>query len=447
MRSLARRLGVRTARLLGAVALDVKPLRHREYRLFFIAFSTSILTSGGLLAVAIPYQIYVLTHSTLAVGTIGLVELAVLLTFAFLGGTLADAVDRRRMVLLTKAAMLGAAVLLAVNAALPTPQLWLVFALVAVLAAMDALQRPSMNALVPRLVDREEIPATSALTTFSMNVSLIAAPALAGLLIATSGITSIYVIAVAVYAMGLLALSLMRAVPPPDDAERPSLRRVVEGLQYARSRPELIGTYAVDIIAMLFGMPIALFPAFADRLGGGPSVLGLLYAAPAVGSLLMSLVSGWSRRIHRHGMAVILAAMGWGLAITAFGLAPNVPLALVFLALAGGGDALSGIFRSTIWNQTIPDSLRGRLASIELLSFSIGPTLGNFEAGAVAAAFGVEVSIVSGGVLCVAGCGVLGAVLKDFREYDDRTYRTAAQQPAADGPTPNADPRSDPATE
>jgi MFS family permease len=411
MRSLLRRLGGATVGFVRVVALDTRPLRHREYRLYFIAHSTSILTSGGLLAVAIPYQVYVLTHSTLAVGAIGLVELAVLLAFAFLGGTLADAVDRRLMVIVTKAAMLGTTILLAANAALGRPLLWPVFALVAVLAAMDALQRPSLNALVPRLVQPEEIPATSAL-------------------IAAAGVASTYLVAIAAYAIGLVALSLMRAVPPPDDAERPSLRRVMEGLRYARSRPELMGTYLVDIIAMLFGMPVALFPAFAERLGGGPSVLGLLYAAPAVGSLIFSLVSGWSPRVHRHGLAVIVAAMAWGLAIVGFGLAPSAAVALVFLGLAGAGDAMSGLFRSTIWNQTIPDSLRGRLASIELLSFSIGPTLGNFEAGAVAAAFGVEASIVSGGVLCVIGCGLLGAGLADFRRYDDRTFKRRPLQPA-----------------
>jgi MFS family permease len=194
-----------------------------------------------------------------------------------------------------------------------------------------------------------------------------------------------YVVDVATYGVGLACLYLMHAVPPPADAERPSVRRVLEGLRYARSRPELIGTYVVDIVAMFFGMPIALFPAIAVGLGGA-KVLGLMYAAPAVGAFLFSATSGWTSRVHRHGMGVIVAAVIWGVAIVAFGLVPGLVAAVVFLAIAGAADMMSGVFRSTIWNQTIPDSLRGRLASIEMLSYTSGPALGNFEAGVVASA-------------------------------------------------------------
>jgi MFS family permease len=176
---------------------------------------------------------------------------------------------------------------------------------------------------------------------------------------------------------------------------------------------------------MLFGMPMALFPAIAQGLGG-PKVLGLLYAAPAVGSFCFAATSGWTSRVHRHGMGVIVAATLWGFAIIGFGLVPGVVAALVFLALAGAADAMSGVFRSVIWNQTIPDSLRGRLASIELLSYSVGPTLGNFEAGVVASIFSVRVSVVSGGVLCVIGCVLCGLALPAFRQYDARKWRAAA---------------------
>src|SRR5581483_11276549 len=208
------------------------------------------------------------------------------------------------------------------------------------------------------------------------------------------------------------------------DAERPSLRRIVEGLRYARSRPELIGTYVVDIIAMFFGMPTALFPALAQSFGG-PSVLGLMFAAPAVGAFVFSATSGWTSRVHRHGMGVIVAAVLWGVAIIFFGLATNLVVALVFLGIAGAADMMSGVYRSTIWNQTIPDSLRGRLASIELLSYASGPTLGNFEAGVVASLFSIRVSIVSGGVLCVVGCVLAAAVLPAFRAYDSRAHQPA----------------------
>jgi MFS family permease len=182
---------------------------------------------------------------------------------------------------------------------------------------------------------------------------------------------------------------------------------------------------------MFFGMPMALFPAVAQTFGG-PKVLGLLYAAPAIGSFIFSATSGWTRRVHRHGMGVIFAATAWGLAIIGFGFAPSLLPAVLFLALAGGADMLSGVFRQVIWNQTIPDSLRGRLASIEMISYTSGPALGNFEAGAVASAFNVRISIVSGGVLCVIGCVVGAILLPRFRAYDARKHQMAPD-PAAGG--------------
>jgi MFS family permease len=225
----------------------------------------------------------------------------------------------------------------------------------------------------------------------------------------------------------------MRAVPPPPGAERPSLRGVVEGFRYAVGRPELVGTYGVDLIAMFFGVPVALFPAFAEEFGGA-EVLGLLYAAPALGALVATVTSGWTGRIHRHGMAVVWAAMGWGLAVTAFGFAPNLALALAALALAGGADMISGIFRGTIWNTTIPDHLRGRLAGIEQVSYSAGPLLGNLESGVVAAFAGVRASIVSGGILCVVGVGLAALALPAFRAYDARDHLTATPaEPARSG--------------
>jgi MFS family permease len=279
--------------------------------------------------------------------------------------------------------------------------------------------------MLPRLVDRDELPAAAAMGSLRGTLGMIAGPALAGVLVAVAGLPITYLVDVATFVVGLVCLALMRAVPPPIDAERPSIRRVLEGIRYARSRPELIGTYVVDIVAMLFGMPMALFPAIAQGLGG-PSVLGLLYAAPAVGSFLFATTSGWTRRVHRHGLGVMIAATLWGVAIIGFGVVPGLVAALVFLALAGAADAMSGVFRQVIWNQTIPDSLRGRLASIELLSYSVGPTLGNFEAGIVASLFSVRTSVVSGGVLCVIGCVLCAVALPTFRRYDARQWKAGA---------------------
>ena len=375
--------------------------------------------------VAVPYQIYQLSHSVLLVGILGLVELAALLAFAMLGGALADAADRRTLVLLSEVGLMVGSLLLAGNSLLSRPLLWPIFAIAALQGAFDALQRPSLDALLPRLVDRDELPAAGALGMLRSTVGMIAGPALAGVLVAVAGLPVTYLVDVGTFVVGLVCLALMRAVPPPVDAARPSLHRVLEGIRYARSRPELIGTYVVDIVAMLFGMPMALFPAIAQGLGG-PRVLGLLYAAPAIGSFVFAAASGWTHRVHRHGMGVIVAATMWGLAIIGFGLVPGLAAALVFLALAGAADAMSGVYRSVIWNQTIPDSLRGRMASIELLSYSTGPTLGNFEAGVVASLFSVRASVVSGGVLCVVGCVLCAIALPAFRRYDERTWRPAA---------------------
>jgi MFS family permease len=407
-------------RWLQLAVTDTRPLRrHRDFRLLWIGQGVSFFGSM-ITSVALPYQVYQLTRSSLAVGLLGLVEIVPILLLAFLGGALADAHDRRRMVQLTEFSLALMSGVLMVNALLPRSQLWLVYVIAAALPGLDSLQRPSLNALLPRLVDRDEILAAGALNSLRGTVGMIAGPALGGILIAIFGLPSTYGIDVATFAFSLVMLNRMRAVPPPPDAERPSLRRVVEGLRYARSRGELMGTYLIDMVAMFFGMPMALFPALAT-LYGGPKVLGMLYAAPAVGAFLATATSGWSRHVHRHGMAVILAAAIWGIAITLFGLATILPVALFFLALAGAADMISGIFRSAIWNQTIPDALRGRLASIELVSYSSGPTLGNVESGAVASLFSVRVSIVSGGILCVLGVALLSLALPVFRHYDQRT--------------------------
>lgn len=422
---------------LHLATIDITPLRrHRDFRLLFIGRLVSFFGSM-ISSVAVPYQVYQLTHNVVLVGSLGLVELAALFVFAMLGGALADASDRRTMVLLSEVALMACSLVLAGNALLLHPLIWLIFATAALWGALDALQRPSLDALLPRLVDRAELPAAAALGNIRGTLGMIAGPAVGGILVAVAGLPVTYLVDVATFAIGLVCLYLMRAAPPPVDAERPSLRRVVEGLRYARSRPELIGTYVVDIVAMFFGMPMALFPAIAQGLGG-PRVLGLLYAAPAAGAFFFSATSGWTSRVHRHGMGVIVAATLWGLAIVGFGVVPGLVASLVFLAIAGAADAMSGVFRQVIWNQTIPDSLRGRLASIELLSYSVGPTLGNFESGVVASVFSIRMSIVSGGVLCVAGCLACALFLPAFRNYDARNYHLAPD------PRPDAVKREEP---
>src|SRR3981081_593892 len=408
---------------LHLATVDFTPLRrHRDFRLLFIGRLVSFFGSM-ITVVAFPYQVYQLTHNLLLVGLLGVLEFVATLAFAMLGGALAAAAARRSMVLLTEAALMGCSLILAGNAALANPQVWVLFVIAVVWGVLDAIQRPSLDAMLPRLVARDELPAAAALNSLRSTLGQILGPALGGVLLAAIGLPLTYMVDVATFVVGLAALWRLRAVPPPVDAERPSIRRVVEGLRYARSRPELIGTYAVDMIAMFFGMPMALFPAIAQGLGG-PGVLGLLYAAPAVGSFLFSATSGWTKRVHRHGMGVIVAAVIWGAAIIGFGLAPGLIASLAFLAIAGAADMMSGLFRSVLCTQAIPDSLRGRLASIEMLSYTSGPALGNFEAGLVASVFSVRVSVVSGGILCVAGCLICALALPAFRNSHAPRYHS-----------------------
>lgn len=414
-------------RLLQHAAIDLSPLRHRDFRLLLTGQLVTFLGTQ-ITYVAVPYQVYQLTDSPLAVGLLGLAELGPVLLFALVGGAFADARDRRGMILRTEVAFLAASAMLLVNALQPAPSLIAIYVVAAIQAALFALQRPSLDALLPRLVERHEIPAAAALSGIRGSAGMLIGPAVGGLLLAAGGPAAAYAVDLLSFGVSLVVLAAMRTVPPPDVTGQVfSLARVREGVDYARSRPELIGTYAVDLVAMIFGMPSALFPFIAERFGG-PAVVGLMYAAPAAGAFVATATSGWVRHVHRHAMAVVWAAVGWGLAIAAFGFAESLPVALLLLALAGGSDAISGIFRMTIWNQTIPDNLRGRLASIEMLSYSTGPLLGNFEAGVAAALFGIRTSVVSGGVLCVIGSLLCAALLPGFRRYDARTWHPATQR-------------------
>jgi len=405
----------RTRRGLG---LDLSPLRtSRDYRLVFIGGSVSGFGTF-ITYVTIPFQVAAITEDPLAVGLLGVCELLPLLIMAFVGGALADYLDRRLLVRGGEFALAGLCAVLLVNALSDRPHLWLLYVVAAATAAIDGIQRPALEAMVPRLVRPEEIPATSALQTLGMQVAQLGGPALAGVLIATIDLAWVYAFDLATFAVSVTCLTLVKAVPPPPDADRPSISSVLAGLRYARSRPELLGTYLVDINAMFFGMPQALYPFLAIQLGG-PKVLGLLYAAPAVGSLLATVGSGWTGRVHRHGLMVLVAAALWGVGIVGVGLSHTLWLTLFCLAFAGAADMVSGLFRMIIWSQTIPDHLRGRLAGIEMLSYTTGPLLGQLRSGAMARTrLGVGGSIWVGGVLCIAGTIALAAALPRFLRYD-----------------------------
>jgi MFS family permease len=420
------------------LGLDLTPLRtSRDYRLVFTGGTISGFGSF-ITYVTIPFQVAAITGDPLMVGLLGACELVPLLVMAFVGGALADYLDRRLLVRGGEFALAALTAVLLVNALSDRPHLWLLYLVAALTASVDGLQRPALEAMVPRLVQPEEIPATMALSSLGMQLGQLGGPALAGLLISALDLAWVYAFDLLTFAVSLFCLTLVRAVPPPPSADRPSIRAVVTGIRYAKSRPELLGTYLVDINAMFFGMPQALYPFLATQLGG-PRVLGLLYAAPAVGSLVATVGSGWTGRVHRHGLMVLIAAALWGVGIVGVGLSETLWLTLACLAFAGAADMVSGIFRSIIWSQTIPDHLRGRLAGIEMLSYTTGPLLGQLRSGLMARTrLGVTGSIWLGGVLCIAGTVALAAALPRFLRYDgkdgialkkaaDEAWRTAAE--------------------
>ncbi|MGZ8743110.1 MAG: MFS transporter [Nocardioides sp.] len=416
---------------LRAMRLDTSPLKEsRDFRLLFIAGTVFYL--GGMVAyVAVPYQLYTETRSNFAVGALGIVELVPLIFFGLYGGALADHVDRKKMLIGTALAQVVLTGVLAVNAFSDDPQIWVIYVVGALAAAAGAMQRPSKEALEPRTVRHDQIPAASALSSFGTQVGVLVGPAVGGLLLAYVGVGWCFV----VDAVGLLVATglflTMRSYPHVGETTPPSLQGIREGIHYAVRRRDLLGTYLVDIMAMLMAMPVVLFPALAEDIFSHPELLGLLYTAETIGAMLATATSGWTSRVHHHGRAVVISAMLYGSAIAMMGLAPNLWVAAVALAFAGGADMVSGIFRSTIWNQTIPDSMRGRLAGIEMLSYSIGPLAGQSRAGLVADAWSVRGSITSGGVLCVVGVAATAAWLKDFWRYDTRTDEYAVAERAS----------------
>jgi MFS family permease len=416
-------LSERLARAARAIAVDAGLLRRRrELRLLIVGQSISDL--GSMITfVAIPVQTYQITGKSLYVGLLGVAEFVPMLTLALVGGALADTFDRRRLVMLAEVGALLVVAGLVANSLLAEPQLWVLYVAAALIAACTAIRRPPLDALMPRLVERDELKTASALQWAIHNVAQMAGPAIGGILISTAGGAVTYSADLVTFGVSLAALAAMRT-PPPPERQALGLHAIAEGLRYAKSRQELIGTYSVDIVAMFFGMPMALFPALAERYGGD-AVVGLLYAAPPAGAVLATVTSGWTRRVHRHGRAVVYAACGWGVAIALFGLADTLWVALLCLALAGAADAVSGVFRATIWNETIPDRLRGRLAGVEMISWSSGPMLGNAEAGIAAAVVGLRGSVVGGGVVCVVAAVALAAALPRFWRYDARHGATA----------------------
>jgi MFS family permease len=398
--------------------VDTRPLRRRDFRNLWLGQMVS--TIGAEIAViAVPYQVYTRTGSTALVGLLGLASLVPLLFVPLVGGAFADALDRRTVVLVTETGLAAVAVLFLVNALLPTPQVWALFVLQGLAVAVYSFGRPALASLAPRLVPDEELAAANSLSSVYGSLSSVAGPAVGGVVIATAGVPWTFGIDAATYAASLLVIWWLPKLPPLEDVDRPSFRSIVDGFRFLKGRQALIGIFAIDTNAMVFGMPSALFPAIAlHRLHGTASTVGYLYAAPYAGALFCSLLSGWCSHVRRMGLAITIMACLWGAAIAGFGLTTSLVPALALLAVAGGADFYSAVLRGTMLLRSTPDHLRGRMLGIEFMQVASAPNLGDLEAGVLASLTSLRFSIVSGGLACIAGCVVTALALPKFLNYD-----------------------------
>jgi MFS family permease len=412
--------------LFARMRVDTRPFRHRDFRNLWLG--QAISTVGGEIGVvAVPYQVYTLTHSTALVGLLGLASLVPLLVVPLIGGAIADALDRRTILLRTETGMALVSGLFLVNALLPHPQVWALFVLQSVAVAIFSLGRPAMSSLTPRLVPDDEIAAASALSSVYNSLAAVGGPAVGGILIAVAGVPWTYGIDLVTYAASFVVIWLLPRMPPIGSVDRPSVSSILDGFRFLKGRQALLGIFAVDTSAMVFGMPTALFPALAlHRFGGDASTVGYLYAAPYAGALLGSLFSGWTSQVRRQGLGVTIAACAWGAAIAAFGFMTALWPALAFLAVAGGADFFSAVLRSTMLIRATPAHLLGRLQGIEFAQVASAPSLGDVEAGVLASLTSLRFSVVSGGVLCVVGCIATALALPQFLRYDSRAAEPAA---------------------
>lgn len=393
-------------------------MKHRNFRLLFLGQSVSLFGST-FSYVALPYALYQATKSTVLTGLLGVIQLAPSVVGALFGGTLADAIDRRRLIIVCEAAM--GLVVLAVGLAIrlhapgyPHPG-WLLTA-AALLAVINGIHRPALEAMNALLVPRAEMPAAATLSSFSHTVAMIGGSALAGILISAFGPDVAFEVDAATFAVAVVSLIALRAVPGPTEEVDITLDSIREGFAYAMSRKDLIGTYLVDILAMTFSMPNLLFPAVAEAFGNA-AYLGWLHAGLATGACLATITSTRLNKTRHHGRVILIAAASWSLCMVGFGMAPSFPVAMVCLLAAGYADMVSGVFRQTIWNQTIPTHLRGRLAGIEMISYLTGPMLGNTQLGILSSAIGIQRAISLSSLVGLCGVAACARWLPAFRNY------------------------------
>ncbi len=416
---------------IGQIAIDIAPLREsRDYRRLFAGRFVS-MAGNAVATTAANWQVYGLTHNSLSVGLLTVADGAGMFIGLLNGGMLADRHDRRKLIMAVQLPQAILAALLMLNSLLSRPALWPLYAITFFIGLCSGLASPASTATTPELVGGDKLAAAAALNATASQLGQLGGPAIAGVLIAGPGLASCYAIDAVCFAVFGLAMIGLRPLPPTTRAQRPGLKSLAEGFRYVRHNGVVGGMLLVDTNAMIFGMPSALFPALAStHFHGGSATFGLLVAAPGLGAMVGAATSGWTGRLRRPGLVVIGAGICWGASIALFGLVRSLPLALFFLALAGMGDLISEVLRNALLQRYTPDELRGRVSSLYLAQVTGAPALGNVEAGGVARLISPVFSVVSGGLACVAGALVLGALIPALR---NSTLTDAG--PAADADT------------
>jgi MFS family permease len=406
------------SRMFRTIAVDARSLRDSvPFRRLWVGQLVS-LVGRQITLVAVPFQVYALTGSALAVGLLGIVQAVPLIAGSLGGGAIADRFDRRRVLLVTQLGLAACSGLLAAGAFMGKPPLLAIYAVVGVAALVGAVDSPTRTAIIPNLVGRDRLAGALSLNIVLFQTTLVAGPAIGGLVIAHLGLPEAYSVDVVTFSAALIAVALL---PPQGHAaterERP-IAAIVRGLSFTRRQPILIGTFAMDLAAMIFGLPRAVFPVLAaNTFHAGAQGLGLLYAAPGFGAVVAALSSGPTARSRRLGRIIVVSIAAWGVAVITFGFARSLWIALLLLAIAGAADSFSAVCRSTIMQRIAPDELRGRLTSLYFMVVAGGPYLGDVETGVVANAFGAEVAIVTGGALCLVGLGAAAAAFPSVWRY------------------------------
>ena len=413
--------------LLRRVAVDVRPLRHDAFRRLWIGQSVSVV-GFQLTGVAVAVEMFDITRSSLWVGLIGVAALVPLVVFGLYGGAVSDAVDRRKLLIVSSYLTWTSTGGLLLHALLDVRSPALLLGLVALQSVGFAFTSPTRGAVVPRIVPRELVPAANTLISTALGVGAVVGPLMAGVVLARWGYAPAYGIDAALFTAGLYAAHRLPAIPPLGEVTRPGLRSVVAGLAFISRHPVLLMSFAVDICAMVLAMPRALFPEVSEERFGGPGAAGWLFASIAIGSVAGGLLSGWIGRVRRQGMALVGAVVVWGLAVAAAGLARELWLVVLLLAVGGAADLVSAVYRQTILQTYAPDEMRGRMQGVFIVVVAGGPRLGDLRAGTAGAAFGVTASWVGGGIACVVIVLAMAAAVPALRNY------RAGEGPATDNP-------------